>query len=277
MILNLIGCDMTDSTPLNKPDIKIGTSGYSYEDWRGAFYPSDLPANKMLEYYTRYFQTVELNATYYTIPKINTFQRLAEKTPAQFEFIVKVHQETTHRRKENDKVIRQLLEAVKPLIDHNKLHGFLAQFPYSFKNNEENRRYLVQTKSLLGDHPMFVEFRNYTWLSSSLHDFLKENNIGYVNVDEPRLKGLLPKQDLVTNKIGYIRMHGRNEKDWWDGQGSARYDYEYNEPELKEWLIHISNILKKTFKSYIFFNNHPTGKAVKNAEQMMEILKSQLP
>ncbi len=265
---------MNEADPVEKQIIKVGTSGYSYEDWRGSFYPVDLPANKMLEYYIQYFQTVELNSTYYAIPKISTFQRLTEKTPAQFEFIIKVHQETTHRRQENEKVIKQLVEAVKPLSDQNKLHGFLAQFPYSFKNNEESRHYLVQTKSFLGDYPLFVEFRNYTWLSSSLPDFLKENNIGYVNVDEPPLRGLLPKQDLVTNEIGYIRLHGRNEQDWWNGQGSARYDYEYTEQELREWLIHISNILKKTFKTYIFFNNHPTGKAVKNAEQMMAILKS---
>lgn len=267
---------MTDPSPSGRNDIKIGTAGYSYEDWRGVFYPPGLPANKMLEYYTGYFQVVELNATYYSIPNINIFKRLAEKTPAPFEFMVKVHQETTHRRLENEKVLGQLLEAVKPLLDQKKLSGFLAQFPYSFKNNDENRRYLVQTKKLIGLYPLFVEFRNYTWLSSSLYDFLKGNNIGYVNVDEPPLKGLLPKQDLVTNEIGYIRMHGRNEKDWWDGQGSARYDYEYNEQELKEWLIHVSNILKKAFKTYIFFNNHPTGKAIKNAAQMMEILKSEL-
>jgi len=267
---------MNDPNLNINPIIKIGTSGYSYEDWRGTFYPADLPATKMLEYYVRFFHTVELNATYYTIPKSNTFQRLAEKTPAHFEFIVKAHQETTHRRQENEKVCNQLLAAVKPLGDQNKLFGFLAQFPYSFKNNEENRRYLLQTKSYFGDYPLFVEFRNYTWLSSSLPDFLQENKIGYVNVDEPQLRGLLPRQDLVTNGLGYIRLHGRNEKDWWNGQGSARYDYEYNEEELKEWLIHISRILKKAFKTYIFFNNHPTGKAVKNAEQMIEILKSGL-
>lgn len=265
---------MNESMASAKQIIKVGTSGYSYEDWRGSFYPADLPANKMLEYYVRYFQTVELNSTYYTIPLVSTFQRLAEKTPAQFEFIIKVHQETTHRRLENEKAIKQLMEAVKPLDDQNKVHGFLAQFPYSFKNNEENRHYLVQTKSYLGNHPLYVEFRNYTWLAASLPDFLKNNNIGYVNVDEPPLKGLIPKQDLVTAEAGYIRLHGRNEKDWWNGQGSARYDYEYSEQELREWLIHISNILKKTFKTYIFFNNHPTGKAVKNAEQMMAIIKS---
>jgi uncharacterized protein YecE (DUF72 family) len=93
-------------------------------------------------------------------------------------------------------------------------------------------------------------------------------------VDEPHLAGLLPMQDIVTTGTGYIRMHGRNSADWWQGKGSARYNYEYQENELNEWLTNISNILRKTFKTYIFFNNHPNGQAVKNAKQMIELLKS---
>lgn len=259
-----------------KIDLKIGTSGYSYDDWRGTFYPPEIPQNKMLEFYCLYFQAVELNVTYYTIPPSKTFERLAQKTPDNFEFIIKVNQETTHRRQENKSATERLLDSVKPLRDTNKIYGFLAQFPYSFKNNETNRKYLLETKRFVGDIPLFVEFRNYTWLKDQIPIFLEENGIGYVNVDEPKLKGLLPAQDFVTNKTGYIRFHGRNDKSWWNGEGSERYDFEYNEEELKEWLVNISSILKKTFKSYIFFNNHPTGKAVKNAQQMMELLKAKL-
>jgi uncharacterized protein YecE (DUF72 family) len=257
-------------------DLKIGTSGYSYDDWRGTFYPPEIPQNKMLEFYCLYFQTVELNATYYTIPSHKTFERLVQKTPDNFEFIVKTYKDTTHLRQNNATAIQKLLAAVNPLVEAKKFHGFLAQFPYSFKNRESNRKYLLETKRLVGDHPLFVEFRNYTWLNAQIPIFLEENGIGYVNVDQPRLRGLMPPQDLVTNKTGYIRLHGRNEKTWWDGKGSERYDYEYNEGELNEWLVNISNILRKTFKSYIFFNNHPTGKSIKNAQQMMELLKAKL-
>jgi uncharacterized protein YecE (DUF72 family) len=257
-------------------DLRIGSSGYSYDDWRNHFYPPDLPKNKMLDFYCQYFQTVEINASYYRIPTQNIFQRMADKTPLNFEFIIKTHQETTHRRQENEKALNQLIEAVKPMIDSGRFKGFLAQFPYSFRNNEQNRKYLVQTKKITGSLPIFVEFRNYTWLNPQIESFLKENEIGYVNVDEPKLNGLLPPQDIVTSDTAYIRFHGRNEEDWWDGKGSARYDYEYKEEELKEWLTNISQILKKTYKSYIFFNNHPNGKAVKNARQMMQILQDQL-
>jgi uncharacterized protein YecE (DUF72 family) len=260
--------------PNSNLKIYIGTSGYHYDDWRDVFYPPKLPSNKMLEFYAQHFSTVELNATYYTIPDYETFIKLAERTPDNFHFIVKVNQETTHRRRENESALQKLSESVKPLIDAGKFHGYLAQFPYSFKNNELNRKYLVETKHLVGSDVLFAEFRNYTWNKPQIIGFLKSNEIGYVNVDEPALKGLLPKQDIVTTETGYIRLHGRNEAKWWDGKGSERYDYEYEEKELKEWLTNVSTILKKTFKTYIFFNNHPTGKAIKNATQMIEILKS---
>lgn len=261
---------------MSKPNIKIGTSGYSYEDWREVFYPKELPKMHMLEFYTKHFNTVELNATYYTIPQYSVFERLVQKTPSDFEFIVKVNKETTHVRKENQKAILQLLDSLKPLIESGKFKGLLAQFPYSFKNTETNRKYLIQSKNFIGDHPLFVEFRNYTWHNFSLPEFLKGHDIGYVNVDEPKLLGLLPKQDFVSSKFGYIRFHGRNEDDWWDGTNSTRYNYEYTPDELKEWLTNINNIIKKTYKTYIFFNNHPTGKAIKNAKQMLEILNTEL-
>ena len=257
-----------------KHPLFIGTSGYHYDDWRDVFYPADTPGNRMLEFYCDHFNTVELNVTYYKIPNYKTFMRFAEKTPPNFHFIVKTHQETTHRRQENRDSLMKLSEAVQPLIDTGKFMGYLAQFPYSFKNSEPNRKYLVETRKLIGEQVLFVEFRNDTWLKSPITDFLKMNEIGYVNVDQPKLKGLLPPQDISTNNIGYLRLHGRNEKDWWDGKGSARYDYEYSDEELKEWLTNISNILRKTYKTYIFFNNHPGGKAVKNAKQMIEILKA---
>ena len=257
-------------------EIKVGTSGFSYDDWRGVFYPQEISRADMLAYYCRHFQTVEINATYYAIPDHKTFERMVLKTPPDFEFIVKTDRETTHDRNDKGNALQKLLQALTPMIESGKLKGLLAQFPYSCKNNEVNRAHLARTKNIAGDIPLFVEFRNYTWNSEPIVDFLKANAIGYVNTDEPALKGLLPPQAHVTSDAGYIRFHGRNKKDWWDGKGSARYNYEYSPEELREWLTRISRILHKTYKSYIFFNNHPQGKAVKNARQMMEILEKEL-
>ncbi|MEJ2545901.1 MAG: DUF72 domain-containing protein [Calditrichaceae bacterium] len=119
-------------TEKSKFDIKIGTSGYSYDDWRTHFYPVELPKNQMLNYYCQYFKTVEVNSSYYHIPSINIIERMTNKTPEDFEFIVKVNQETTHRRKENELAVLQLMESLKPMIESGKFKGLLAQFPYSF-------------------------------------------------------------------------------------------------------------------------------------------------
>jgi uncharacterized protein YecE (DUF72 family) len=159
---------------------------------------------------------------------------MAEMTPDGFEFIVKANQETTHKRIENETAMIQLKESVQPLVEANKFFGFLAQFPYSFKNTPQNREYLQKTKELAGEYPLFVEFRNWTWNQQTVIDFLKENKIGYVNVDQPKLCGLIPPQDFLTAQQGYLRFHGRNERDWWEGTNVTRYNYLYSKEELNE-------------------------------------------
>ena len=250
----------------------IGTSGYSYEDWRGFFYAEKLPKNKMLAFYAQHFNGVEINSSYYQIPSLQMMQRLAEKTPEDFEFIVKVNRETTHRRLENEAALSRLREALRPLQEAGKLKGLLAQFPYSFKNNEMNRRYLAETQKFCAGIPLFFEFRHNSWVHTAVPSFLKSLGAGYVNVDEPQLAGLLPPQQIVTSDYGYIRFHGRNKDKWWQGQGSERYDYLYSENELKGWTEQIKQIMRKTEKTYIFFNNHPRGQAIQNARQQKTLL-----
>lgn len=256
--------------------LKLGTSGYSYDDWKGHFYPREISKQSMLGYYCQFFGTVEINSSYYNIPNLNMVQRFIDQTPEEFDFIIKVNRETTHNRRENEQAMKQLAEVLRPLDEAGKFKGLLAQFPYSFKNNEANRRYLVETKKYAVSFPLFVEFRHASWNVPQLDGFLTENNIGYVNVDEPSLKGLLPAQALTTTQTGYIRFHGRNVEKWWDGRGSERYDYLYSEDELKSWISNIRDILRKTQKTYIFFNNHPRGQAVRNAQTMQKILENQL-
>ncbi len=257
-----------------KDKLIIGTSGFSYPDWQGCVYPEGLAANRRLEWYATQFPGVEINATYYKLLPAKSFETMARQTPDGFEFIVKTHQETTHVRRENQAAMSALGESVKPLRDNGKFSGYLAQFPYSFKNNERNRRYIAETRKLAGeDVPFFVEFRSSGWNKPAVSAFLQNLGIGYVNVDEPGLEGLLPAQEIVSAEQAYVRLHGRTQKEWWDGKGSARYDYQYTPDELREWLTRVGNILQKTYKTYIFFNNHPRGQAVKNAREMMALLE----
>lgn len=250
----------------------IGTSGYSYKDWLGVFYPPELPKGKMLNFYAQHFSAVEINSTYYRIPHPAVFYQMEKKTPDNFEFIVKTNRETTHQRTKPAEAMKRLIEAVQPLVDAGKFSGFLAQFPYSFKNTPQNREYLVKTRDLAEDFPLFVEFRNWTWENEAVVDFLRANKLYWVNVDQPALRGLLHPGETTTGDLGYVRFHGRNSQNWWKGTNQTRYDYLYSAQELEGWMVHIAHILKKTYKSYIFFNNHPQGKAIKNAKQLQQML-----
>lgn len=256
--------------------IHIGTSGYSFKDWKGPFYPVKITNQEMLEFYSRHFKVVEINSTYYAIPKPHTFERMAEKTPDDFQFTVKANGGMTHERTDNQSVFDEFENAIQPLVDADKLKGILAQFPWSFKNSEENRKYLRTYKDRLAEYPLIVEFRHISWISEPLFGFLRELGISYCAVDEPNLPGLVPPKVAVTSDLGYVRFHGRNAKTWWGGDSSQRYNYLYSEQELKEWTPEVKQLATSTRETYVFFNNCHAGFAAKNAKTMQDMLQPDL-
>lgn len=253
-------------------DIKVGTSGYSFNDWIGSFYPLDIKKGKMLDYYSQYFNSVEINSTYYRIPHRAIFYHLDKKTPDNFEFIVKLHSSTTHSSRRDVQAIKSIIESVSPLIDAGKLFGLLAQFPWSFKMTLKNLEYIDKIRKYCEGIPLFVEFRHKSWDKEEVYSFFREEGIGYCCVDEPALEGLLEPQSIATTGTGYVRFHGRNKLTWWDSSKGDRYDYLYNENELNEWLERLRALRQKTTKTYIFFNNCHQGHAVKNALMFIEKL-----
>lgn len=222
----------------------------------------------MFAYYTRFFHCAEINSTYYNIPNPKVFQTLAEDSPEGFEFIVKFHRETTHTRETPIKAVQALQEVTKPLRESGKFSGYLGQFPYSFKNDEDSRRLLSDIRSALPDVPIFIEFRHISWDKDPVYNYLRQNNLSYVCVDEPPLRGLLPPQTLATTNEGYVRLHGRNTKTWWHSEKGDRYDYSYSDNELQEWVERLQEMQKRVSKLYIFFNNCHHGQAPLNARQM---------
>lgn len=253
--------------------LKIGTSGYSFNDWIGEFYPEDIQKGKMLDFYVNHFNTVEINSTYYGIPNKQVFYHLNRKTPSDFEFIVKLHKTTTHLEVKDPTTTESILESVSPISDSGKLHGLLAQFPFSFRMTPINLEYLEKVQEYCHSIPLFVEFRHKSWDQEPVYAFLKEHKIGYCCVDEPQLLNLLPPQAIATTQTGYIRFHGRNQQTWWDSSKGDRYDYFYKENELNEWLGRLRELRRTTAKTYVFFNNCHQGSAVKNAKMLIEMLK----
>ncbi len=253
-------------------EIRVGTSGYSFDDWRLVFYPPGLDKGKFLDYYARHFPTVEINSTYYSTPHPRVMANLTKKVPPDFDFMVKVPQAVTHRRSATPDEIRLFREAIQPLVDCHRLSGLLAQFPYSFKFSEDNLDYLSACRDVLQPVGLFVEFRHGSWVNPMTFKRLDSDGTGFVSVDEPRLYGLLKPDLHVTHDVGYIRLHGRNAEQWWEG-GARRYDYSYSQKEMEEWLTKATALHEKIRRLYIYFNNCYEGQAVSNAAAFLSLLK----
>ncbi len=252
----------------------VGTSGYSYADWVGPFYPRGMQSADYLAFYSKEFDFVELNFSYYRQPDAYILQKMCKKTPSGFLFTIKAHKSITHEAGDDlDKNVDIYKKGITPLAEAQKLGVVLLQFPYSFHYNPQNRKHLDSVCIGLRDFPLTVEFRNKAWHNERVFTALQERGIGYVNPDMPDLPGLLPVSQVVTANTAYIRFHGRNKKMWWKGDNISRYDYLYSDEELEEWLDRVKKMLEKTKILFIAFNNHSRGQAVSNARAMKRLLQ----
>jgi len=232
-----------------------------------------MPRREWLSYYAREFNALELNSTYYALPKPSVLEAMVGKTGEGFLFSVKANQEMTHQRQKDGRVFVAFVRMLQPFIDAGKLGCVLAQFPYSFGCSCHNRDYLALFREWLRDLPLVVEFRNAQWLKPDIFDWLRSSNIGFCCVDEPQLPNLLPPLAEVTGDIGYVRFHGRNAAKWWQHEHAyERYDYEYSVEELKEWLPRISKLNSLAEKTFVFANNHWRGQAIGTIRQLRLIV-----
>lgn len=253
--------------------ILIGTSGYSYKEWVGPFYPAGTDQRDYLRLYSQEFEVVELNFTYYHQPEAKVMAKMVESGPQGFLFTIKAYQGLTHEIS-ND--LRKEAEAFKqglvPLVKAGKLGSILAQFPYSFHYTPEHRGYLTRLCAEFEGLPLAIEFRNQEWLKESVYEALRQRQIAFTCVDEPDLPKLIKPTDLVTSTFAYVRFHGRNKKNWWAGDNKSRYDYLYSDDELLEWLPRLESLAGRVSHLFVFFNNHWKGQAVENARRLKELL-----
>lgn len=255
--------------------IRLGTSGFSYDDWIGPVYPPDLPRRQWLAHYAREFATVELNVTYYRVPGRKTVEGWVANTPADFVFSVKAHGSLTHERTEPD--FAGFLQSLQPLTESGKLACILAQFPYAFHPTPENRAYLGVLRDGLAEAPTVVEFRDSGWVEDSTFERLRQLGLGYCCVDEPQLKGLMPPLAMATSRVAYVRFHGRNSAKWWDHeQAWERYDYTYAAHELREWLPRLRTLEAESSLTLVYANNHYRGQSVDAMRQLSRLMAESL-
>ena len=172
--------------------IKIGTSGYSFPDWKGPVYPATLANDEMLPFYEKMlkFTAVEINFTYYRIPSARTMETMAKRTGDNFEFTVKFSKEMTHdifdkdwHIKDNPDAFKQFMTGIQPLVESKKLGCLLAQYPFSFIKKPETIDYLLQCKERVGAIPLVAEFRHKSWVTPNTFASLKKHDIGFCIVD----------------------------------------------------------------------------------------------
>jgi uncharacterized protein YecE (DUF72 family) len=258
--------------------IRVGTSGYTFDDWKGLVYPRNLKGSA-LPYYARMFDCVEVNTTFYRVPSPILFERMLKYVPGDFVFLVKVPKEMTHDRARLESVVIPFARCVTPLIRAKQLAGLLVQFPFSFKLEDPSLAHLEKIADALAGHgiPINVEFRHDSWLDESVYRFLKERGLGFVNVDLPELNGLPERTDIVTSNVAYYRLHGRSKTNWWRDTGNPhdRYDYLYSEEQLDEWADKARGATSRADVAYVLTNNCRLGQSVISA--LMLAKKLDLP
>lgn len=253
--------------------IRIGPAGWSYEDWWGRVYPRPAPRGfDPLEYLARYFDTIEINSSFYRPPTADMARRWVARVGhnPRFKFTAKLHQKFTHDRTptaEDETVFKRGLE---PLVEAGKLGALLLQFPWSFKNTPEARQYVDELVRRFAEYPLVVEVRHASWNVESAYDFFRERGVGFCNIDQPVFQRSLGPTRRVTASVGYVRLHGRNYENWFsDGAtAAARYDYLYSRQELLPWIDNIRAIAQTATDVYVITNNHYQGKGVVNALEL---------
>ena len=259
--------------------IHIGPAGWSYKDWEGTVYPQKPGKNfDPLEYLARYFNTIEINSSFYRPPTVSTTKAWAQRVAAnrEFTFTAKLHRLFTHERgKATAADEKEFHDGMAPLMKAGKLGALLLQFPWSFKNTVEDRVYLAELLERFREYPLVLEVRHASWNTPAMYEWLQERAVGICNIDQPVFSKSIRPAALTTSPVGYIRLHGRNYQNWFREKAprDERYNYLYSFDELDPWLERIKEVAKQTRKTYVITNNHFRGQAVVNAIEIEAALK----
>ena len=276
-------------------EVRVGTCSWADEALSKYFYPPKLPARERLAWYAQYFDTVEVDSTYYRLPAESTVEGWAERTPTEFIMHVKAFGLMTRHpvkvevlpedlraempvdergrvdrpsREARGEVFRRFLEALAPLRRAGKLGGILFQLPSYVVFKARSLEYLEWARAQLAGDEMLVEFRHRSWLDDENRAetlaFLERIGAAYVTVDAPKsdsAKNLIPTVPAVTSGVAYVRFHGRNLATWNKRGGSAaeRFDYLYAKNELAEWVPTLRELAGEAQQAFALFNNNASA------------------
>jgi uncharacterized protein YecE (DUF72 family) len=236
--------------------IAVGTSGWSYDDWEGAFYPDDLPRSEWFGHYVARFPTVEVNYSFYRLPSETTVERWRGNAPERFRFAVKGSRFITHVRRLSDcrEEVGRFLERVRGL------KAFLGVVLWQLPPTLERDLGLLEgfTSLLPSDVRHAIEFRHPSWLVEDAFATLRDRGIAHVSVSS----SVMPRDLTVTADFVYVRFHGL-------GEGFA---HDYTREELRPWAEFLRDVHGRGLEGYAYFNNDARARAPKNARELIEAL-----
>ncbi|MFP3896463.1 MAG: DUF72 domain-containing protein [Anaerolineales bacterium] len=235
------------------PQLGVGTSGWDYDAWRGAFYPSDMNSDELLAFYAQTFSTVEVNYSFYHLPERDIFVRWRERTPSDFLFTVKANRYLTHMKKLHDAAepLGRFLDAAEGLEE--KLDVVLFQLPPFWHADEGRLRGFLELLPERRTRYTF-EFRHESWYTEGILNALCEKGVALCLHDHA--DGPSPQE--VTADFVYLRFHGP--------QGEYRQGY--GEEALVEWVERIRDWRERSLDVYAYFNNTARGHAIEDARQL---------
>ena len=271
-------------------EVRIGTAGWSYKDWEGIFYPPGMQRRKQhpLEYLARFFDTTEINTSFYGPVKpelAKLWCRKIESVNKNFLFTAKLYRAFTHspmsvmeptsaasiRPTDEDEI--RTREGLDAIANEGRLGALLIQFPVSFKNTSLNREYLERLLRQFIEYPRVVEVRHSSWNDAETLASFTQKNVGFCNIDQPVLGRSLAPTEHVTGTIGYVRLHGRNYEQWFDSDNrNDRYNYLYSAQELAGWKERIESVAERAQTTYVITNNHFESKAGVNALELKAMI-----
>ncbi len=265
----------------------IGTAGWSYKDWVPNFYPKSQSGGfDWLQFYSHYFNCVEVNSTYYSYISPKIVEGWIKKVEGTNDFIfhIKLHQDFTHKRNFNEGNIKTVRYNLDVLNKSERLGGLLVQFPYSFAFDGSSVQHIQKIRDIFPDINCFVEVRHSSWKNNRAFEFFRENNLTFCTVDQPQIGQAIEFVPIITNDKAYIRFHGRNVEAWKKSlsnfgktqtyeEQSSRYHYLYSLSELIEIVQKIKSIEHKVKEVNVIMNNHPQGDAVANAFELIHLLE----
>lgn len=252
----------------------VGSAGWSYEDWKGVVYPVPQPREfHGMSYLAGYLDCVEINSSFYGIPAVRTAESWARRLLQLPEFgvSVKLWQGFTHHRDAPDPAQAEAMNAMlAPLAAVGRLAGLLVQFPFGFQDGPSARDRLDWIARAFSAWPRVIEVRHRSWLDPRAVRWLESAGYAFCNIDQPGGRHAVYPTALVTAPTGYVRLHGRNAKAWFDRNATRdqRYDYLYGPTELQKWVARIEAIRGRAERTLVITNNHFRGQAVVNAVQL---------